>query len=214
MRCYHIYTHSVSLLTQKLFKLNITTIINKSLLALASRLLISTSSPSPYSFPHFPLLLLLLVDRSNPMYSSLFSAGLVQLWDTDSPQHSPLQGTFPKHRPHASTSSALLKSFLSFDDSTLRHQPTSAHCSHPSDKGAVISNADNDHRVFMRASSPSRSVILPRILTLLSPPTSLTQSIFFIFCFSPDAPWTAQSLSPRALGRTALVPALDESLVG
>ena len=115
------------------------------------RPLISTSSPPPYIFP-FSCCYPSLTYSGNPMYSSLFSAGLIQLWDAESPPL--LHGGFPKQCP--STSSGPLKSFLSFDDCTLHRQSTALkHRS--SNKAAVIPDVDNEFRVFMRASSPSPS---------------------------------------------------------
>jgi len=137
------------------------------------RPLISTSSPPPYIFPFSCCCPPPLTYSGNLMYSSLFSAGLIQLWDAESPPL--LQGGFPKQSP--STSSGPLKSFLSFDDCTLRHQ--SAALKHrASDKAAVIPDADHEYRVFMRASSPSpsRSVISFPLPSVPGPLIASTES--------------------------------------
>lgn len=111
------------------------------------------------------------------MYSSLVSAGLAQLWESDSPQASPVHVAFASSSSRTTSATQvavpapLLKSFLSFDDqhtiapTTTRKQQRRRR---PSTEQKFISDAastlidneddDEEYRVFVqRAGSPSPS---------------------------------------------------------
>lgn len=102
------------------------------------------------------------------MYSSLFSAGLVQLWDAD-------QSPAFDEADAPATSNANLTSFLSFDDSrTTRRPRTAARKQQPRRRR---SDDADDFRTFVHdagSSSPSRSVSL---YLPLCPPSHLSTEL-------------------------------------